>query len=755
MIRKLAPLFILSLVFLNACSSGGGSSSGGGGGGTTPQPIMVNFLSLPPQSMTVGANQGVSATVTNDSTNKGVTWSCTPANSCGTFNPTSTPSGQNTTYVAPSSVPTGNIVTLIASSVTDTTKSAQAMVTITTPPPPSITVSISQAPPATLSVSGTVTVAATANNDPANAGVTWSCTPAGSCGTFSGTSTASGTTTTTYTAPSSVPAGGKVTLTATSATDTTKNAQSSILITGVASVASLNGQYAFLITAPTGNRGTTTWVGSVKLDGTGNVLGGEEDLRAPQYPGNDPADPILPTVPGQSPTSNYTVDPSGHGRLIMLTGNTETLKISFVVTSPSHAEVIEADGNPGSGTMDLQQPGAGFSASQISGGYSFTLVGIDNGLTPSLLSIGGVFSADGASNITSGTIDVNTSGSVSSAAFSSMFGSKILSGPDSNGRGELSFVPLAGATPAEKTRTFFFYMVSPKVLRLCESDGIAFMGGSAYAQGSASTTLLGIYVYQHSGWNPPLATPPTGRSVAAGQFSVTSGNIFSGGFSDANTGPPTTGSVGVPVSNWSYSIPPALNGTLTFTDAAGASTFNMYMVDPTLNILDPNNSSGGGGALLLHTDTHINGTGILAPQQAATPFLGNYAVNLNNSIAAGTTPNELDLVGVLSGDGTSIFDGAANFALADYDQNNSFNPTPMLGAPLSGTFAMGASGRAVGSFTVAVPTGAVSSYPFIPGATAPVTFNVAFYQVSNNEAFIVETDTQANVSGYLVLQQLP
>jgi len=36
-----------------------------------------------------------------------------------------------------------------------------------------------------------------------------------------------------------------------------------------------------------------------------------------------------------------------------------------------------------------------------------------------------------------------------------------------------------------------------------------------------------------------------------------------------------------------------------------------------------------------------------------------------------------------------------------------------------------------------------------------VTLSVVFYQVSATESFIVETDTQANVSGYLVQQQLP
>jgi len=113
---------------------------------------------------------------------------------------------------------------------------------------------------------------------------------------------------------------------------------------------------------------------------------------------------------------------------------------------------------------------------------------------------------------------------------------------------------------------------------------------------------------------------------------------------------------------------------------------------------------------------------------------------------------------VCTGDGNGHFGGAANFALADYDQVNS-SSTPVLGAPLSGGFQIdqGHPGRATGSFTVNLPPGAVSpnNYPFIPGAATPVTLGVAIYQVGQTESFIIETDTQANVSGYLVQLQLP
>jgi hypothetical protein len=540
------------------------------------------------------------------------------------------------------------------------------------------------------------------------------------------------------------------------------------LITGVASNASLTGQYVFIISAPTGNptsRGITTWIGSIAFDGTGNVPGGIEDIVSPQY--HDEADPILATVSGQTPTTHYAVDASGHGTVLMLTQHGETLNVSFVVTSPQHAVVIELDGEPGSGTFDLQTPpSGGFAASQISGGYSFTMVGVDAVSTPPpYLSFGGTLSFATASNVTSltgGLLDINSAGLMSASEV--ITGGQVDTAPDpTTGRGVFHIVVQSPGV----SRTFIFYMVSPKVLRFTEQDAAAFMGGSAYAQGAATTTLSGSYVYQHSGWNPASANPPTGRTVGAGQFSVALcvSSPSSCGFSDANTTnpsgtPATTGSTGLAVSNLSYSIPATLNGTLAFTDAVGvASTFNMYMVDPTLNILDPNNTTGGGGALLLHTDTHINGTGILVPQQTSTippqtpiAFLGNYALNLNNSIAT-MTPNELDLVGVLAGDGKANFGGAANFALADYDEVNSSN-TPVLGAPLSGGFQIdqGHPGRAVGSFTVGVPA---NPYPFIPGATPPVIIQVAIYQVSGSAAFIVQTDTAANVSGYLVQQQLP
>jgi hypothetical protein len=103
----------------------------------TPAGVSVAFAAQPPTSLVQGLTLDLTGVVSGDSKNAGVTWtvSC-GGTACGGFNPTATPSGVATVYTAPASVPTGNIVTIKATSVTDATKSAAASITITTPPPP-------------------------------------------------------------------------------------------------------------------------------------------------------------------------------------------------------------------------------------------------------------------------------------------------------------------------------------------------------------------------------------------------------------------------------------------------------------------------------------------------------------------------------------------------------------------------------------------------------------------------------------------
>ncbi len=199
-----------------------------------PTPIVVS-VSPSIASVQVAQQANFTATVMNDSANKGVTWSLSgsacAAATCGGIAPTSSASGTAVVYTAPTAVPSGT-VTLTATAVSDSTKFGSAAITITGGP--AITVSVS---PATASLAtGGVTQSFTAavQNDSQNKGVTWTLAGANcsgaTCGTVSPASTLSGAMVT-YTSPASGATLGTVVLTATSVADSRASAAASITLT--------------------------------------------------------------------------------------------------------------------------------------------------------------------------------------------------------------------------------------------------------------------------------------------------------------------------------------------------------------------------------------------------------------------------------------------------------------------------------------------------------------------------------------------
>jgi len=158
-------------------------------------PISIALAPATAQTLEHGQNttpSPITATVSNDPANKGVTWSLTGAGAL---------SGQTATtvvYTAPASIAAASTATVTATSVADTTKSTP--LTINLVPPPSITSTSASLP------AGTVGTVYTTTNLAATGGVspyTWTVTtaastfPAGltlsSAGAISGTPTAFGT----------------------------------------------------------------------------------------------------------------------------------------------------------------------------------------------------------------------------------------------------------------------------------------------------------------------------------------------------------------------------------------------------------------------------------------------------------------------------------------------------------------------------------------------------------------------------------
>lgn len=98
-------------------------------------PISVS-VSPTPASVALNGTQAFTATVINDGSNTGVTWSLTqngsPCSGCGTIGPSPSASGVAVTYTAPTSAPPLPLVTVTATSVEDPRKSASASITLTT-----------------------------------------------------------------------------------------------------------------------------------------------------------------------------------------------------------------------------------------------------------------------------------------------------------------------------------------------------------------------------------------------------------------------------------------------------------------------------------------------------------------------------------------------------------------------------------------------------------------------------------------------
>jgi len=185
-------------------------------------------------SLAVASTAQLSMTPVNDVSKAGVDWTVTCGGNpttgsitngaCGTLSPAHTANSGTTVYTAPSQIPINTWVTITATVTSNPAQSSSASLTIVTSTI-GVTISVGSLTPAdTLQINQSVSIGYTVANDPLNAGVALTAT-CGSpvCGSFSNGGT--------YTAPSVVPTGGTVTITATSLTDTTKSASVKLTIT--------------------------------------------------------------------------------------------------------------------------------------------------------------------------------------------------------------------------------------------------------------------------------------------------------------------------------------------------------------------------------------------------------------------------------------------------------------------------------------------------------------------------------------------
>lgn len=369
--------------------------------------------------------------------------------------------------------------------------------------------------------------------------------------------------------------------------------------------------------------------GSVAIDPSGNVLAGEQDY-------NDGAGHTSPEPSGDAITGGaLKLGATNHqGTLALNTNNLnigvggiETIGIQFV--NSNHALISQFDGSAtSSGSLDLQSLPGNSTSSNLGGGYAFTLTGEDPFFDP--VAYGGVFSiSNGGLNLQNGVVDTNDLG-VGTPSMGVAF-SGTLSLPDSFGRGTLTATINYDALEGVPSPIAFnYYVVGPEVIRIVDVDTTDFAIGSAFGQGSnssgASNASLASSIFGLSGVNFF-----SDQFAAAGMFTPTSTSGTFAGIGDDNE---LSFGFQVPDSAISGTYSIASNGYGNFLISGGAlgsvTTLGLYVTDPSLNLLDPNNPGAGlgGGALLLDLDVTVaGGTGLVIPQTDNTTadFNGNYA----------------------------------------------------------------------------------------------------------------------------------
>lgn len=575
-------------------------------------------------------------------------------------------------------------------------------------PPTSVSVVISNAP-ASMVVGASKSISATVTNDSTSAGVTWKVTCGGSsCGGVSPTSGTGNNPSTTYMAPSAIPSGTNVTITATSAADTTQSATASITITAAATPVLADGNYVYRLTGE--NINGPYFVAGVFTIAKGDITTGEQDY----IDGSTGTQNTLVAA-----NSSLTAASNGNFQLVLATGNSslgvngvETFRGTLV--SGMHAQISEFDSFAAAcGTLDLQT-----STAAPAGGYAFNLGGVDGASNPNPLFIGGVITVSGTSfSLSNSVFDYFDGGNVGQAE---TFASGTVSAPDSFGRITIAFNP----TPSSNVPEFATvgYIVGPNRIQLVESATDTLggtLGGTALGQGAnaGNFTAAGIggatYVFMAVGEDAP-----NGGATFAGGFALNSNSTVSGvlAYSDGvfHQGPQITGG------NWtvdSLGRVALSNVTLSGSNIGnGPFNFQLYL-------------DGNGNALELGGDTIQGSTGPAFVQTSGQVNPGKYAIAAQGVAGTPSSP-------VWAGVGPVTLDGSLNWSgFTDY---NVFTGTPVASMALSGT-----TNTTTGTFSIN-GLNAVSPSPATPG--------FGYYPINDSSVLAIEIDN--NQLGLFIIEAL-
>ena len=553
--RLLSSWYLVGLVLvLSAC--GGGSSR------TVPTtPIgSTTGVALSTSTGTAqiqqGANFVITATVTNDVNNAGVTWALSGGGALSNI------TTKSVTYTAPTGI-TGTTTPIVtATSVADTTKLAAATLVVNgLPVIGAITLfpgNVNSAYGAAVVVSGGLSPFTwSLSSGTLPAGITLGTTSTTSFVGLSGTPTATGT----------YPFQVKV-------VDKNSNSATVNLTLEIkaATACLLNGHFALLSTGFEGNAPTVGAAGlNIAADG---VITGEQDYK-------NPSATIAETVTGTCSTRS-----ANNGEL-KLVGAAQSPNYDYATTITFDSGRVQlengGDTKSSSGLLVQQQPAA-FNHVALAGNYAFEALGAAaNG---SRMAVVGALALDMGGVVTGGRLDANSATPIAAGTLSGT-----LAAPDANGRAALQL------TAGGSTFKFAAYVINVNRILLVSID-------------DSSTPRLAGFMTRQSGTfdNSSLANPAI-LSLWGASSGIPPSVLEMGRLSNANTVAHTVtatidraehagGTLAEPFSGSTYAVETDGRFTLTIGTGTGVRHFVGYLDGAANGYLIENGSSNSSAGLL-------------------------------------------------------------------------------------------------------------------------------------------------------------
>ena len=557
--------------------------------------------------------------------------------------------------------------------------------------------------PSSVTAGGTLSVNATVSNDPGAGGVDWTVTCTGTCGSFTAAHTVSGTATT-FDAPAVPPTGGTVTITATAHDAPNPFVSAVVTITPT--------PLAIAPTSATLPSGTVSTAYSVTFSASGGVPpytfsldGTSAALPSPLVFNAGPPATITGTPTATSTTTGIIIDVT----------DSETIPVTVKMTYSLTINAVSAACGTGSESF-------------LKGQYAYQLQGFD---TNGPMARVGSFTADGTGKVTAGEEDDNnsTTGKTPPPLSITTASSSYSVGLDTNGgyRGCLTIATSA----ATSTYRFALNQITSGVAfsgRMIEFDATGTLASGAMYQQTASafsnTQVTGDYAF---GASSTLSLTQQSRFSVAGTLSI-SGTTISAGtedFDSVNNGTATVddGLAG-PIAFTGTRGTPDGNGRTTFTiTPTGSSTLDYvyYIVNTGAVFTMSNDAQSSSAPLVAGTAMQETGGGSFSNSSlSGTSVI--YFTALDDNGSAPVSDVQVGLLSIPS-TGNFTFNG---------DEND--GGTISTGSA-SGTYSVASNGR------VTLTTGGGNHPPI-------------FYLVSAGKGFAMDTSEEA-MTGFFTPQSSP